>query len=162
MRYMLLSQPAKEVAPLILGSFLLKDGKKAKVIETEAYCGEKDLACHASKGRTKRTEVMYGAPGTIYVYLCYGMHHMLNIVVAGEGEPEAILVRGVEIDGERISGPGRVTKALGIDMGLNGKALGEKLDLEISEDESQYTSGPRIGVDYAGAWAKKKLRFLLK
>src|SRR5688572_22082275 len=105
----------------LLGKYLLRrrddESVDARMItEVEAYDGESDLACHARAGRTRRTEVMYGPGGVWYVYLCYGIHEMLNLVVGPEGSPAAILIRGVE----GIDGPGRVTKRLDIDRKLNG------------------------------------------
>ncbi|MCB9806181.1 DNA-3-methyladenine glycosylase [Candidatus Nomurabacteria bacterium] len=160
------NKKAKEVAPALLGSFLIREvgGKKikAKIVETEAYCGEKDLACHASKGRTGRTEIMYQKAGTIYVYLCYGMHYMLNIVVSKKDDPEAVLIRGIEIDGEKIHGPGRVTKALNINKKLNGKKLGPKDGLWLEKGETlKHQKTARIGVHYTGPiWSKRLLRFV--
>jgi DNA-3-methyladenine glycosylase len=106
----------------LLGRRLVRarpDGRREawRITEVEAYHGESDLACHASKGRTPRTEVLYGRSGVWYVYLCYGIHEMLNLVVGPPGHPAAILIRGVE----GISGPGRVTRALGIGRALNGR-----------------------------------------
>ena len=85
--------------------------KKLRITETEAYCGEEDTACHAHKGRTKRTEVLYMKAGTVYVYLCYGMHWLLNIVTGEENQPQAVLIRACE---GNANGPGKLTKALGI------------------------------------------------
>ena len=89
-----LSRPAPEVAPGLLGWRLTAHGVSGIIAETEAYQGEEDLACHAAKGRTPRTATLYAAPGTIYVYLCYGMHHLLNLVTDREGVPSAVLIRG--------------------------------------------------------------------
>jgi DNA-3-methyladenine glycosylase len=133
------------------------------ITEVEAYDGERDLACHASKGRTARTEVMYGAGGVWYVYFVYGMHHMLNLVTGPEGRPAAVLIRGLE----GVSGPGRLTKALGIDLTMNRRPMapGTGLHLEDWNEEiprRRIRSGPRIGVDYAGPiWAAKRWRFYL-
>src|SRR5919201_4003780 len=104
-----------QVAKSLLGKYLVRETKRGieagRIVEVEAYCGPKDLACHASKGRTKRTEVMFGVPGVAYVYMIYGMYHCFNIVTEREGYPAAVLIRGVEIEGNGlplISGPGRV------------------------------------------------------
>ena len=145
-------QPAIKLAPLLLGKILCRQiGEGAEIIrlaitETEAYAGEDDTACHARRGKTPRTAVMYEPGGIAYVYLCYGIHHMLNVVAAEEGEPEAVLIRGVK----GISGPGRLTKALQIDMGLNRENLlcSNKLWLEEG-GLLPYTAGPRVGIDYA-------------
>jgi DNA-3-methyladenine glycosylase len=131
------------------------------ITEVEAYDGERDLACHARAGHTRRTAVMYAAGGVWYVYLCYGVHEMLNLVVGPRGWPAAVLIRGVT----GASGPGRVTKALVIDRKLNAKAAirGSGLWLEdrgVRVPRSLVRATPRVGVDYAGpVWAAKKWRF---
>jgi DNA-3-methyladenine glycosylase len=133
------------------------------ITETEAYIGPRDLASHASKGRTKRTEAMFGPPGSLYVYFVYGVHWMLN-VVAGPGEfPAAVLIRAVE----GIVGPARLTKALGINGELNGKIANKATGVWFSEGERPprqlIIRSPRIGVDYAGPiWSSKLFRFSLK
>ena len=146
----------------LLGKFLVRPVGVARMItEVEAYDGERDLACHARVGRTRRTEVLYGAGGVWYVYLCYGVHEMLNLVVGPRDWPAAVLIRGVE----GASGPGRVTRALGIDRRLNGAAVRsasglwiEDCGVKVPRRLVQVT--PRIGVDYAGpVWAKKPWRF---
>ncbi|HVT71545.1 MAG TPA: DNA-3-methyladenine glycosylase [Lacunisphaera sp.] len=131
------------------------------VTEVEAYHSERDLACHASKGRTARTDVLYRAGGIWYVYLCYGVHEMLNLVTGPEGRPAAVLIRGVA----GINGPGRVTKRLQIGRDLNGRpavpASGLFLaDAGVTIPPRRIVATPRIGVDYAGpVWARKKWRF---
>ena len=137
-------------------------GRVASVItEVEAYHGESDLACHASKGRTRRTELMYQAGGRWYVYLCYGVHEMLNLVTGPADHPAAVLIRGLET----VNGPGRLTKRLQIDRRLNGApsepASGLHLeDHGIKIPRGRIRRGPRIGVDYAGpVWAAKPWRF---
>lgn len=133
------------------------------VTETEAYHSESDLACHASKGRTPRTDVLFRPAGIWYVYLCYGIHEMLNLVVGPEDFPAAILIRGVH----DASGPGRVTKALDIGRLLNGKPAEPASGLWLEDDglripRSDVQATPRIGVDYAGeTWAAKPWRFVL-
>ncbi|MCL2218247.1 MAG: DNA-3-methyladenine glycosylase, partial [Defluviitaleaceae bacterium] len=101
-------QPALTLAPMLLGKVLCRrigdEVIRRRITETEAYCGEADTACHAHRGKTPRTSVMYEPGGIAYIYLCYGIHNLLNVVAAGEGEPEAVLIRGVE----GIAGPGRV------------------------------------------------------
>ena len=159
------------VAQELLGKFLVrKIGRKefaAMVTETEAYDGPHDLASHAFKGKTKRTEIMFGQPGNFYVYLVYGMHYMLNAVTREKDYPAAVLIRGVK----GINGPGRVTKRLKIDKRFNNKPANKKVGLWI--ESASWRSGikinkraikrlPRVGVDYSGLWAKKPLRFLLK
>jgi DNA-3-methyladenine glycosylase len=155
------------LARWLLGKALVrteKTGRSSHVItEVEAYNGERDLASHASKGRTKRTEVMYQAGGIWYVYLCYGVHEMLNLVTGPVDFPTAVLIRGVH----DISGPGRLTKRLGIGRQLNGLAAHPRSGLHLEDiglavTNQQITSGPRIGVDYAGpVWAGKPWRFCL-
>jgi DNA-3-methyladenine glycosylase len=133
------------------------------IVETEAYCGERDLACHARAGRTRRTEVMYGPGGVWYVYLCYGIHEMLNLVVGPPDWPAAILIRGIE--GAR--GPGRVTKAFEIDRKLNASPASELSGLWIEDRDTKLPRGAvqatkRIGIDYAGPiWTAKHWRFVL-
>ncbi len=135
-----------------------------RITEVEAYDGEKDLACHAAKGRTKRTEVMYGPGGVWYVYLCYGMHEMLNLVTGPADYPAAVLIRGVE----SISGPGRLTKRLQIGRALNGAAATRASGLWIEDDGFKVPRralrvSARIGVDYAGpVWSRKPWRFWLE
>lgn len=154
-----------DVAPDLLGKYLVRilpSGEivRSKITEVEAYDGEKDLACHASKGKTERTSVMYEEGGIWYIYLVYGMHNMLNIVTGEKDYPAAVLIRGVE----DISGPGRLTKNFKIDRNLNGLRSNRENNLWIEEGESvkEYTTTPRIGVQYAREWALKPYRFILK
>jgi len=131
-----------------------------RICEVEAYHGEADLACHASKGRTARTEVMYAAGGVWYVYLCYGIHEMLNLVTGPAGQPSAVLIRGLE----GITGPGRLTRALGITRRFNAQPAAPATGLWLEDDGFRLTRAavqatPRIGVDYAGEWAEKPWRF---
>lgn len=160
-------RPAEVVARELLGCVLcVRVGEKIErhiITETEAYVGPHDLASHASKGRTARTEVMFGRPGTIYMYLVYGMYDMLNIVTGEAGYPAAVLIRGVG----KWNGPGKLTKALGITRTLNGQSVGKKVGLWVEEGETmvsseQIESTPRIGVAYAKEWAEKELRFVLR
>ena len=134
------------------------------ILETEAYDGEADLACHARAGRTARTAVMYAAGGIWYVYLCYGLHEMLNLVVGPADRPAAILIRGVE----GASGPGRVTKALAIDRTLNGtRATNRSAGLWLEDrgglvPARAVVASPRVGVEFAGPkWSAKPWRFTL-
>ena len=120
LHYDFYSKNALEAAPLLLGKILAKRQDsggilRLRITETEAYCGEEDTACHAKAGKTARTAVMYEKGGLAYIYLCYGIHHLLNVVTGSEGEPQAILIRGVE----GFDGPAKLTKALGIDKSLN-------------------------------------------
>lgn len=147
-----------------MGKILVRrfpDGRelRARVTETEAYFGEEDTACHAHKGRTRRTEVLYHRAGTIYVYLCYGMHWMLNLVTGAEDSPQAVLIRGVE----GVSGPGRVTKYLGIDKSMNDTMLGDFLRLEDDGFAPELEKAPRVGIGYASPEDQARLwRFLAK
>ena len=154
---------AKDLLGTILVHRLKKKMYRARIVETEAYLGQKDLACHASKGRTKRTEVMFGPPGYAYVYFVYGMYDMFNIVTAEEGDPHAVLIRAAEpLDGWKInlSGPGKLTKAMKINRRYNGTDLcGPLLYVEEGRPITHITKTPRIGVHYAGAWSKRSLRF---
>ena len=120
-----------EVAKDLVGKVLIHGGKQLRISETECYCGESDTACHASRGRTKRTEVMYGSAGTVYVYLCYGMHWMLNIVTGEENQPEAVLIRACV----EANGPGKLTKALGITGEENRSSVLTSDDLWIGADQ---------------------------
>lgn len=159
-----------EVARDLLGCRLHRvvDGEErvVRVVETEAYCGPGDLACHASRGLTPRTAPMFGPAGHAYVYFVYGMHHCLNVVTEG-GQGAAVLFRAVEplagIPGDRrTSGPGLLTKALAIDRSLNEHDLtaGEGLWLEAGDGPAgPVEAGPRVGVDYAGEWAGRPWRF---
>ncbi len=148
------------LARWLLGKHLVRrrlDGsvEARMIVETEAYDGERDLACHARVGRTRRTDVMYAAGGVWYVYLCYGMHEMLNLVVGPKDWPAAVLVRGVE----GASGPGRVTKALEIGRALNAMdATSETAGLWIEDRGVRVARG---AVNYAGpVWAEKPWRFI--
>lgn len=141
-----------------------------RIVETEAYRGEEDLACHASKGITGRTRLMFGEPGVAYVYLIYGMYDMFNAVCWPAGQPSAVLVRGLEpMSGiERTTdGPGKLCRALGIDRTLNGIDLshvGGRLTISagVEYSDEQVSTSPRIGVDYAGEWAARPWRFYVK
>jgi DNA-3-methyladenine glycosylase len=156
------------LARALLGKHLVRrraDGSlEARLItEVEAYDGERDLACHARMGRTARNAVLYEPGGVWYVYLCYGIHEMLNLVVGPRDWPAAILIRGVD----RASGPGRVTKTLAIDRALNRTAATARAsglwieDRGVRVPAKAIRATPRIGIDYAGPiWAKKPWRFI--
>lgn len=160
------SRDTVKLAQDLLGCRLVARGedgveRRLRITETEAYDGPEDRACHASKGRTARTEIMFGPAGHWYVYLCYGMHQMLNLVTGPVDWPAAVLIRGVE----GITGPGRVTRAFGIAKPLNGTPafIPERLWLEARDEPvllQDVLAGPRVGVDYAGPeWAGKPWRF---
>lgn len=160
------NRPAEIVARELLGCQLcVMANEKVErhiITETEAYVGPHDLASHASKGRTARTEVMFRKAGTIYIYLIYGMYDMLNIVTSEEDYPAAVLIRGVG----KWEGPGKLTKALGITREQNGRMLSKKAGLWIEEGkpiaQENIACSSRIGVAYAKEWAKEELRFTLK
>ena len=165
------NRPTLTVARSLVGKYLIRciDGREiaGKIVEVEAYVGSQDRACHAAKGRTQRTEVMFGPAGVAYVYLIYGMYHCLNVVTEREEFPSAVLIRAIELKGELIDGPGRLCRALEIDRSLNRVDLttGESLWFEDrGEAVGRRTVGahPRIGVDYAGKWAEKLWRFRLR
>lgn len=151
------------VAPELPGKIMLvkdKSGiiRRYMITEVEAYRGEEDLACHASKGRTSRTEIMYSEGGHLYIYLIYGVYWMLNIVTGEPGNPQAILIRG--LDG--IRGPGRITRDLGIDSSWYGIDIvrSEIIYLENSNADILLNTSPRIGIDYSGEpWKSKPWRY---
>ena len=161
------ARAADRVARDLLGASLAvrqRDGVVVRhvVFETEAYLGGHDLACHGSRGLTRRNATMFGPAGRWYVYLCYGMHWMLNIVTGKEGVPAAVLIRGV---GEHV-GPGRLTKALGIDRSFDGRPASRRAGLwleagGVAVPRRLIERTPRIGVGYAGEWAEKPLRFVV-
>lgn len=161
------SRKTDTVAKELLGKFLVRSiGDKTisgMITETEAYDGPHDLASHASKGMTKRTETMFGHPGHFYVYLVYGMHEMLNVVTREHGYPAAVLIRGVLSDNKHYNGPGKVTKFLQINRSLNGKIATQETGLWFEDRNLQpkkVFKSARIGVPYAGPiWSTKKLRF---
>lgn len=164
------NRPTVTVARSLIGKYLVRviDGctLAGKIVEVEAYIGSQDKACHASKGRTQRTDVMFGPAGVAYVYLIYGMYHCLNVVTEREEFPSAVLIRAIEINGELIDGPGRLCRALQIDRRLNRADLttGESVwfeDRGVLVENADVGNHPRIGVDYAGKWAKKPWRFRL-
>jgi DNA-3-methyladenine glycosylase len=155
-----------DVAPDLLGKRLVRkfdNGtiQKHLITEVEAYRGSEDLACHASKGRTPRTEIMFHDGGHVYVYLIYGMYWMLNVVTGKTNVPQAVLIRGIE----GYNGPGKLTKALEINKSFYGKNLltSESLWIENGLNQVSYKTTPRIGIDYSGdIWKNKPWRFLLK
>jgi len=146
-----------KVAQELLGCFLVRKyrGKiiRAAITETEAYRGKYDLACHASKGRTQRTEIMFGHPGHAYVYMVYGMYFMLNVVTEEKDFPAAVLIRGLKVNNQNLNGPGKLTKFLSIDKLLNGHDLTKRYELWLEYPKKKrrfkIEKSPRIGVDYA-------------
>lgn len=160
-------RPALQVARDLLGKCLVRRDAQgrlhaAMIHETEAYVGPHDRACHAAKGHTPRTSVMFGPAGIWYVYFVYGIHWMLNVVTGDEGYPAAVLLRGA---GDWL-GPARLTKGLAIDKQFNGQPAAESSGLWIEDHgirlpRSAVRRTPRIGVDYAGTWAAKPYRFVV-
>lgn len=158
------------VARELLGMHLIRvrNGRRrvGRVVETEAYRGALgDRACHSFRGKTPRCAVMFGPPGYAYVYFIYGMHHCLNVVTEPEGTDSAVLIRAVEpvenLDG-KTCGPGLICRSFDIDRSLNGEDLcGDVLYFEEPRGRRriEIASSPRIGVDYAGEWARKPWRF---
>ena len=153
------------VAPELIGKILVRkfdhgEEKRFIITETEAYRGEEDLACHASKGRTQRTDIMYAEGGTIYVYLIYGLYWLLNFVTSEKDYPAAVLIRGLE----GIKGPGRIGKQLQLDRSFYGEDLCTSSRLWVEEDgiEAKTVISTRIGVDYAGEiWSNKPWRYIM-
>ena len=154
-----------EVAPDLLNKSLVLTGSEGIIsryiiTETEAYRGSEDKACHASKGRTDRTEVMYHEGGRLYVYLVYGIHWMLNVVTGLSNNPQAVLVRGLK----NLNGPGRITRTLRIDKSFNGEdlILSSRIWIEDTGLTADYKTSERIGIDYAGEyWKTRPWRFYL-
>ncbi len=176
-----LSPPAPIVAPTLIGCELIAHGVRGRIVETEAYQGEEDRACHAARGRTQRADVLYRRPGTVYLYLVYGLHVLLNLVCDREDAPAAVLIRAIEIlEGEAVvrrrrrqptcsarvlaNGPGKVSEALALDLSANGTMLGRhdcplRL-LPPTRLPEALMVGPRVGVAYAGpGWADRPWRW---
>ncbi len=173
---------AAEVAPELLGAFLVHDTPAGRVagrlVEVEAYLGPEDLAAHSSRGETPRNAVMFGLPGHLYVYLVYGMHHCVNVVCGPGSKPEAVLLRAAElVEGEELArirrgdvpaerlaaGPGNLGAAFDIDRRLNGAdLLAGPVRLERGTRPEAIDRTPRIGVDYAGEWTDRPLRYLIR
>lgn len=160
------------VAQELLGKWLVHRAggleRIGKIVEVEAYLGEHDLAAHSSKGLTARTKIMFGPPGHAYVYLIYGIHHCMNVVTERTGHASAVLLRAVEPVknlASRTQGPGLLCQAMGIDRRLNGHDLLSD-DFFIAQPETterfSIVKRPRIGVDYAKHWARRRLRFYIK
>ncbi len=161
-----------DVARDLLGKLLIRPGsptRVARVVEVEAYLGERDLASHARRGPTPRAAIMFGPPGFLYVYLVYGMHHCMNVVTEQDGVAGAVLIRGAEpvagfeSDESRhpLAGPGRLCAGFQITRGENGLDLcaGEFFLADDGAGRPRVKRSARVGVAYAGAWAARKLRF---
>lgn len=161
-----------EVAHELLGTLLVHEcaGQRriGRIVEVEAYLGPHDLAAHCARGLTPRTRVMFGPPGHAYVYLIYGMHHCMNVVTRAEGLASAVLLRALEpVAGleARTQGPGLLCRAMQIDRRLDGHdLLSDDFHIAADPDPRRFTivRRPRIGVDYAGHWARRLLRFYVK
>ena len=160
------------VARELLGKYLVHTmqgvRRIGRIVEVEAYLGPHDLAAHSARGLTPRTKVMFGPPGHAYVYLIYGIYHCMNVVTEREGHASAVLLRALEpvlnIE-ERTQGPGLLCKAMAIDRRLHGcDLLGRELYIAADARSVPLTivARPRVGVDYAGHWAKRLLRFYIK
>ena len=166
------------VARELLGKLLVRPRAAgtplvARIVEVEAYLGERDAASHARRGPTPRAAIMFGPPGFLYVYLIYGMHHCMNFVTESDGVAGAVLIRAAAPvvgfdsngDGRRrhpLTGPGKLCATLAITRALNGHDLTRARELYVADDGApvpRRARSPRIGVDYAGAWAARKLRF---
>ena len=163
-------RPTLQVARALIGMHLVHDDgesiRAGRIVETEAYLGPRDLAAHSARGRTPRTAVMFGPPGHAYVYFIYGFWNCLNVVTGRAGVPHAVLLRALEPLGgltERTWGPGLLCRALHIDRRLNGADLrGDRLWLEHPRAPVRavrIARATRIGVDYAGQWARRPWRF---
>jgi DNA-3-methyladenine glycosylase len=176
-------QPTLAVARELLGKYLVRkhpDGEAVgRIVETEAYVGPKDLACHASRGRTARTEIMFGPAGFAYVYFIYGVHYCLNIVTEDVDHASAVLIRAVEpLEGIELmkarrrteklhnlaSGPGKLCQAFAIDKSLNSVDVCRSIMYveDRGEPAPKILARPRIGVDYAGKWKDRRWRFLIR
>jgi DNA-3-methyladenine glycosylase len=160
------ARDALVVAKALIGTHLVHGERVARIVETEAYRGPQDLACHARVGLTNRTRTLYGPPGHAYVFLIYGMYDCFNVVCFGEGKGHAVLVRGVEpvqgvAQGVRSDGPGRLARALAITRVHNALDLVESPQLFIAERTKRpsITASPRVGVAYAGEIAEAPWRF---
>jgi DNA-3-methyladenine glycosylase len=157
-------QDVLEVAPGLIGKRLMRrwpngDISAHYITETEAYRGFEDKACHASKGKTNRTKVMFENGGIVYMYLIYGLHWMFNIVTSSKDIPQAVLIRGIR----DINGPGRLSKKLQLNKSFNGENLitSDRIWIEPSPGKTRYTEHPRIGIDYAGSpWIEKAWRYV--
>ncbi|MGN0665999.1 MAG: DNA-3-methyladenine glycosylase [Huintestinicola sp.] len=141
-----------EVAPDLVGKLIIRtldSGEKItlRITETEAYRGEEDTACHASKGRTPRTEILYGESGIIYVYLCYGIHWLMNVITGEKEQPQGVLIRACR----DYSGPARLTKQLRIDRSFNGQSIADNDVICIADDgyRTDIIRKKRVGIDYA-------------
>ncbi len=152
------------VAPELVGKIIVRildDGTeiRERIAEVEVYRGEEDKACHASKGRTKRTEILYGESGFIYVYLCYGIHWLMNVITGEKEQPQGILIRCGDVH----DGPAKLTKYLQIDGSFNGEKICGNNRIRIEDDgfRPEIRTASRVGIDYAGDyWRDIKWRYI--
>ncbi len=163
--YSFFNRSCLEVSKELVGKVLVRktdSGEiRLRITETESYLGEADTACHAHKGRTKRTEVMYMKAGTVYVYLCYGMHWLLNIVTGDVDDPQAVLIRACE----NFEGPAKLTKKLMINGDFNRRDITECDELYIEDDgfRCEVITDTRVGINYAAEEDRlKPWRFIMK
>ncbi|MBA3457114.1 MAG: DNA-3-methyladenine glycosylase [Deltaproteobacteria bacterium] len=160
------ARDASIVARELIGCALVHRQRAGIIVETEAYGGPEDLASHARFGPTARTSVMFGPGGISYVYLCYGLHQLFNVVTGVEGEGQAVLIRaiaphlGLPVDSTIGRGPGKVSTALALDRRHDRRDLARgALFIASAQTPPAVSTGPRIGVAFAGAWAERPLRF---
>ncbi len=169
------NQPTLKIAQELLGKFLVykRSNKKyvGKIVETEAYIGIEDKASHSSKGKTKRTALMFEQAGHVYIYMIYGMYYCFNIVTESKDYPAAVLIRAIEpVSGfkkeDKTDGPGKLCRAMKLDKKLNGLDLTKSVlcikDQGLKINEKDIAKRKRIGVDYAGKWKNKPWRFYIK
>lgn len=158
------ARDARVVARALLGKWLCHGDHTGRIVETEAYLGAEDLASHARFGEEGRAKPMYGPAGVAYVYLIYGMHDCMNVVTGERGDGQAVLIRALEPAPPlgRCDGPGRLTKAMGIDRRYNGQSLltGPLWIEDRGERAPKVRTTSRVGVDYAGRWANRRLRYV--
>lgn len=160
------------VANELLGKYLVHGAagvtRIGRIVEVEAYLGPHDLAAHSARGKTERTKVMFGPPGHAYVYLIYGIHHCMNVVTEADGVAAAVLLRAIEPTANIVAntrGPGLLCIAMDIDRRQNGQdLLSDEFHIAAAPESMPFriVKRPRIGVDYAGRWAKRRLRFYVK
>jgi DNA-3-methyladenine glycosylase len=159
--YEFYNRPCDEVARDLVGKIIVHGQTRLRISETEIYWGISDTACHASKGRTARNEVLWAKAGTVYVYLCYGMHWMLNIITGEEGDPQGVLIRACL----EAPGPGKLTKALGITKEYDRQSILTTSDLWIEDDgfRCEIETDTRVGIGYASPEDQAKLwRYKIK
>ncbi|HUS65673.1 MAG TPA: DNA-3-methyladenine glycosylase [Kofleriaceae bacterium] len=159
------ARPCLEVAEDLIGKWLVHGPLSGRIVETEAYIGVEDQACHARFGQTKRARILFGPPGRAYVFLIYGMYDCFNVVAEAKGRPAAVLIRALEPGPgveNKTDGPGKLCRALAITRAHNDRDL-TRGDLHLEDRNSprgHIVTTPRIGVDYAGEWAARPWRFV--